>query len=357
MDANRSHTLDISVHSRPLAVLSFPVLSAMDFKKLRTPFAVLIIIMASGTLGYYFIEQIPLFDSFYMTVITISTVGFFEIKPLSSEGRILTIFIIAASISIGTYSVSVIMRVMVEGEMQRRFGKRKMEKKISKLKNHFIVCGFGRIGKIICEELHADQISFVVIEQEPSAAESLEEKGFLSLQMDATDGEALIKAGIMNARGLVTAVSSDANNVFIILTAKELRPDIFILSRASDAKNEGQLIRAGASRVVSPYLIGGRRMAQVLKRPTVVDFIDLATIDSHIGLVLEEAKVGPGSHLIGKNLIESKLRKDFGVIIVAIKKLSGEMTFNPMPSERLGDGDVIVVIGKKDDLKRMAQVL
>lgn len=329
----------------------------MDFKKLRTSFAVLILILVSGTLGYYFIEDIPIFDAFYMTVITISTVGFFEIRPLSVEGRILTVFIISASISIGAYSISMIMRLMVEGEMRRRFEKKKMEKQISKLKNHFIICGFGRIGKILCEELHADQIAFVVIEQEPSAVENIEEKGFLCLQMDATSREALIKAGIMNARGLVTAVSSDANNVFIILTAKELRPDIFILSRTSDAKHEGQLIRAGANRVVSPYLIGGRRMAQVLKRPTVVDFIDVATVDSQLGLVIEEGKVGPGSHLIGKNLIESNLRKDFGVIIVAIKKLSGEMIFNPMPMETLGGGDVIVVIGKKEDLKRMSEVL
>ncbi len=329
----------------------------MDFKKLRTPFAVLIVILVSGTLGYCVIEQMPLFDAFYMTVITISTVGFSEISPLSARGRVLTILIIAASISIGAYSVSMIMRVMVEGEMRRRFGKKKMEKQISKLKDHFIICGFGRIGKIICEELHTDQIAFVVIEQEPSAVEDIEEKGFLSLQMDATSREALMKAGIMNARGLVTAVSSDANNVFIILTAKELRPEIFILSRTSDAKHEGQLIRAGASRVVSPYLIGGRRMAQVLKRPNVVDFIDVATVDSHLGLVIEEGKVGPGSRLIGKNLIESNLRKDFGVIIVAIKKLSGEMIFNPMPLEKLGGGDVIVVIGKKEDLKRMTEVL
>lgn len=329
----------------------------MDFKRLRTSFAVLILIAATGTLGYRFIEEIPLFDAFYMTIITISTVGFFEIKPLSPEGRILTIFIIAASISIGTYSVSMIMQVMVEGEMRRRFEKRKMEKQISRLKDHFIVCGFGRIGKIICEELHADRIAFVVIEQEPSAVEQIEEKGFLSLQTDAASREALTKAGIMNAKGLVTAVSSDADNVFIILTAKELRPDIFILSRSSDIKHESQLIRAGASRVVSPYLIGGRRMAQVLKRPTVVDFIDVATVDSQLGLVIEEAKVGPGSHLIGKNLIESNLRNDFGVIIVAIKKLSGQMVFNPLPSEKLGGGDVIVAIGKKEDLKRMNEVL
>ncbi len=195
------------------------------------------------------------------------------------------------------------------------------------------------------------------LNRSPKAVEEIENKGFLCIQMDATSEEALEKAGIMNARGLVTAVRSDANNVFIILTAKKLREDIFILSRTSDDKHESQLIRAGASRVVAPYLIGGRRMAQVLKRPTVVDFIDLATIDSQMGLMMEEAKLGQGSGLIGKNLIESNLRRDFGVIIVAIKKLSGDMIFNPMPSEKLEGGDVIVALGKKEDLKRMNEIV
>jgi voltage-gated potassium channel len=175
--------------------------------------------------------------------------------------------------------------------------------------------------------------------------------------MDATSEEALLKAGILNAGGIVTAVRSDADNVFITLTAKMLRPDIFVLSRASDVKNEAKMIKAGASRVVSPNLLGGRRMAEMLKRPTVVDFIDIATTNSHLGLMMEEARVGDGSHLIGKNLIDSHLRQDYGVIIVAIKRDSGEMVFNPMPSEKLNAGDVIVVIGKKEDLVRMSEIL
>ncbi|MDM8525657.1 potassium channel protein [Desulfococcaceae bacterium HSG8] len=329
----------------------------MDFKKLHLSFAILFGILAVGTIGYYFVENMSFFDAFYMTIITISTVGFSEIKPLSPYGRFITIIVISASISIGAYSTGVIVRVFIEGELKKSFGRRRVEKLISKLKDHFIICGFGRIGRIICEELYADNIDLVVIEQESAEVERVENEGFFCLQMDATSGEALIKAGIMNARGLVTSVNSDANNVFIILTAKELRPDIFILSRASDMKHEGQLKRAGANRVVSPYLIGGRRMAQILKRPTVVDFIDVATIDSQLGLMMEEAKLGPGSPFIGKNLIESNLRKDFGVIIVAIKKLSGDMIFNPIPSEKLEGGDVIVVLGKRDDLRRMNEII
>lgn len=196
-----------------------------------------------------------------------------------------------------------------------------------------------------------------MIEEDPSRNEELEKEEYLYINMDAASEEALTKAGIMQARGIVTALGSDANNVFITLTAKGLQPDIFVLSRASDIKNEAKLIKAGASRVVSPYLLGGRRMAEVLKRPTVVDFIDIAMANSHLGLMMEEGRVGSRSNLIGKNLIDSRLRQDFGVIIVAIKRASGEMIFNPMPSETLDEGDVIVVIGKKKDLMRMSEIL
>lgn len=232
-----------------------------------------------------------------------------------------------------------------------------MQKQIGELKNHFIICGFGRIGRIICDELYADNIEFVVVEQDASAIAEFETGKYLFLQMDATSEEALLEAGIMNARGLVTAVNSDANNVFITLTAKGLRPDIYVLARASEEKSEAKLRKAGASSVVSPYLIGARRMAHVLKRPTVVDFIDIAAGGNKLGLIMEEARIGANSGFVGKNLIDSRLRQDFGVIIVAIKKMSGEMLFNPKPSDTLGAGDVIVVIGKKEDLKRMSEVL
>jgi voltage-gated potassium channel len=329
----------------------------MDSKQLRHAFTMLIGIIAFGTLGYYFFENMPLFDAFYMTIITISTVGFSEIRPLTHLGRMITVIIIVLGISAGTYTIGIIVRWFVEGELSKIFGRRKLQKQISELKNHFIICGFGRIGRIICSELHDDNIDFVIIEQNVSAIEEIEKGKYLFLEMDATSEEALMAAGIMNARGLVPAVNSDANNVFITLTAKGLRPDIFVLARASEEKNQEKLMKAGATRVVSPYLIGAKRMAQMLKRPTVVDFIDIATMGSHLGLIMEEAKVRANSHLIDKTLIDSHLRQDFGVIIVAIKKMSGDMIFNPMPSEKLEAGDIIVVIGKREDLKRMSEVL
>jgi len=329
----------------------------MDSRRIRIALILLFCTISFGTFGFHVIEGMSFFDAFYMTMITISTVGFSEIKPLSTAGRILTILIISTGITIGAYTIGTLLRMFIEGEFGRIFGRRKLERNISAMQGHFIICGFGRIGSIICMELKADSIPFIIIEEDTTKNGALEKLGYLYINMDATSEEALMKAGIMSAKGLVTAVRSDANNVFITLTAKDLRPDIFVLSRASDVKNEAKLIKAGASRVVSPYLLGGRRMAEVLKRPTVVDFIDIAMANRKLGLAMEEAMVGDRSTLVGKNLIDSHLRQNYGVIIVAIKKTSGEMIYNPLPSEKLDAGDVIVVIGKKEDLKRMSEIM
>jgi len=325
--------------------------------KFRYSIFLLTAIIAFGTVGYYIFEEMPLFEAFYMTIITISTVGFSEIRPLTVVGRSITLVVIVLGISVGTYTIGIIVRWFVEGELSKIFGRRKLQKQMADLKNHFIICGFGRIGRIICQELYEDKIEFVVIEQNASVIEEIAAEKYLFLEMDATSEEALMAAGILKAKGLVTAVNSDANNVFITLTAKGLRPDIFVLARSSEEKNEAKLNKAGATKVVSPYMIGARRMAHVLKRPTVVDFIDIATMGNRLGLIMEEALIDSKSRFTGKNLIDSRLRQDFGVIIVAIKKLSGEMIFNPMPLETLEAGDVIVLIGKKDDLKRMNEIL
>jgi voltage-gated potassium channel len=329
----------------------------MKVRKIGLAFLMLGGIVAGGTFGYWFFEGLTVFEAFYMTVITISTVGFSEIRTLDTTGRTITIVIIVLGMSVGTYTIGMIVRWFVEGELVKYFGRMRLQKQISTLKGHFIICGYGRIGRIICDELHKDGKDFVVIEQDVATIEAAAQEKYLFLDMDATSEEALMKAGIMTAKGLVSVVNSDANNVFITLTARGLRPDIFILARASEEKNEEKLIKAGATRVISPYQIGARRMAQVLNRPTVVDFIDIAMMGNQLGLIMEEATVGQGSHLVGKTLISSNLRQDFGVIIVAIKKISGEMIFNPTPLEKLDAGDVIVVLGKIPDLKRMREIL
>ena len=329
----------------------------MDYSKLKLSLILFCGIIGFGTLGYATVDHMPVFDAFYMTIITISTVGFSEIRPLSPAGRVITIIIIVTGISLGTYTLGLLVRIFVEGELQFFLGRRKLRKQLSDLKNHYIVCGFGRIGRIVSEELAAAQIPFVVIEQNTAKVEELERNGYLYLNLDATTEDALLRAGIRTAKGVVTAVRSDAHNVFITLTAKDLCPDIFVLARTSDTGNEKKLLRAGATRVVAPYQIGGRRMAQVLKSPTVIDFIDTALMNTSLDLAIEEALISPDSEYDGRTLVESNIRRDFGIIMVAIKKASGKMIFNPLPAEKLVGGDVAVVIGKREELERLRHKL
>jgi voltage-gated potassium channel len=326
-------------------------------KRLQLSFTLLIFTIAFGIAAYSIIEGMSPFNAFYMTIITISTVGFQEVTSLSPAGRVITIIIIITGITIGAYTIGTLFRMLIEGELRKSFGRRKVEKKISELKNHFIVCGYGRIGKLICDELETHGRSFVVVENRPEPIERLEAERVYHYPLDATEEETLVKAGIMKAAGLVTAVGADADNVFISLTARGIRPDIYILARASEPHNEVKLKRAGANKVVCPYLIGGKRMAQVLIRPTVVDFIDIAVMESHLGLQMEECMIKEGSNLVGKDLVKSNLRKDFGVIIVLIKKHDGEMIFNPQPTEVIEANDLLVVLGKKDDMDRMSKVI
>ena len=329
----------------------------MDFIKLKLSLFLLVAIIVFGTSGYIVVEGMSPFDAFYMTIITISSVGFMEVQPLSDLGRGITIVIIVMGISLMTFTLGQVARIFVEGELRKVLGRRKLEKQVATLQNHYIICGYGRIGQIIVKELTATKNPLVVIEQNPASIEVLEAEGILYLNMDATSDEALTAAGLDRARGLVTAVSSDADNVFIALSAKGMRPDIFILARASDVKNESKLLRAGATRVVCPYQMGGRRMAEILHKPTVVDFLDQTMMHTELGLQMEEAIVAKDSPITGKTLVTSNLRQEFGVIIVAIKRITGEMVFNPGPGETFNAGDVIVAIGKKTELQRMSKAI
>ncbi len=326
-------------------------------KRLRYSFYLFILTVTCGVLGYHYIEDMSVFDSIYMTAITISTVGFEETKPLSTAGRTLTMFIIIFGITIAGYTLGNFIKMLVEGEISKGLGRKKVEKRITNLKNHYIVCGHGRIGKLISRELQRHNEKFIILEKDEKEALNLESANLPYLALDARDETSLLKAGIMRARGLVTAVMSDADNVFITLTAKMLNPDIFILARASDFNNEKKMLSAGANKVVSPYMIGGQRMAQVLVKPTVVDFIDLATMDHGLGLMMEEMKISDKSVLSGKSLISSNLRKDFGVIIVLIKKHNGELKFNPHATEILESGDVLVMLGKTVDLDKISKIV
>ncbi len=326
-------------------------------KKLRISLYLLIIVSFLGITYYHIGERMSLSDAIFMIAITLSTVGYGEVQPLSPVGRIVTVFIIIFGITIAGYTAGTFIKMLIEGELSKKFGRNKVQKKILKLKDHYIICGYGRIGKLITKELKKHNEKFVVIENDDAQITDLESSGTPYMLLDARDENTLIKAGIMKAKGLVTAVMSDADNVFITLTARMLRSDMYILARASDPKNEKKLQSAGATKVVSPYLIGGQRMAQLLVSPTVVDFIDIATMDDKFGLRIEEAMLRPQSPYIGKTLVESNIRKDYGVIIVLIKKGSGEMKFNPSPNEILEENDVLVMLGKITDLEKINSII
>jgi len=329
----------------------------MEYSKLKIALFLLFATIVFGTFGYFLVEDMPLFEAFYMTLITISTVGFSEVKPLSYGGRLITVVIIIWGISLLTYTLGQIAKVFVEGELRQILGRRKLEKQIAALRNHYIICGYGRIGAIIVHELMADKIPLVVIEQDPARIEELDSENILYLAVDATSDEALIAAGLSSARGLVTAVSSDADNVFIALSAKGMRKDIFILARSSSVSSQSKLLRAGASRVVCPYQMGAKRMAEILQKPTVIDFLDQTMMNNKLGLAMEEALVASSSPIVGKTVMSSSLRQDFGVMIVAIKKEAGKMIFNPSPDEQFDAGDVIVAIGEKEKLAKMTEAI
>ena len=257
-------------------------------RQLKISLLVLLLLVTSGTAGYMIIEGWRFLDAFYMTIITIGTVGFQEVHPLSDSGKIFTILLIIFGVSVLGYAVSKLVQTMFEGQFQRFLGRKKVEKSIDKLRDHYIVCGYGRIGSLICREFAAKPIPFVVVENSLAVLERLEEDKVLFLRGNATEDETLLRAGIKRAKGLVSVVTSDTENVYITLTARGLNPELYILARSGESGSDIKLKRAGANKVVSPYHIGGSRMAQAILRPNVVDFIEIATGREHMDLQMEE---------------------------------------------------------------------
>ncbi len=291
-------------------------------------------------------EEMSFWDSVYLTAMTITTVGYGDIVPIHAQGKIFTVFLVFTGVGLVLYAFSKFAETMVEGGLRNIFERRKMKKKVSALRNHYIVCGYGRIGKVICQILKESGKSFVVIENDPGEVKAIEAAGFFALEGEAADDDMLTEAGIEAALGLIAVVSSDADNVFITLTARGLNPDLFILARSSGTQGaETKLIRAGASKVISPYYIGARRMAQSIVRPTVIDFIDLTMHAGELGLRMEELMVSRKASFVNKNLMESGIRKKYDVIVVAIKRQGDEMLFNPRPDTVILPGDIMIVLG------------
>ncbi len=323
-------------------------------KKMFLVLALIFLIIAFGTLGYMGIEGWNFLDSIYMTVTTLTTVWYREIHELSTKGIIFTIFLIVGGVGVMLYALSTGAKVILEGELKEIFGRKKLEKKIKELSDHYIICGYGRMGRIISKELKAEGVRFVVVEKAPVSLE--ENGGVLILEGDATQDHVLKEAGIENARGLISVLPTDAENLFVVLSARGLNPNLLIVSRAVEEGSEQKLLRAGATKVISPYHIGGLRMAHTVLKPTVVDFIEVATKSGNIGLQMQEIIIQEGSPLIGLTLEECGIGRDLGVIIIAIKQSTGDTNFNPTFRSSVKARDTLIALGEVAKLKEFEEM-
>ncbi len=316
----------------------------------------LAVIFVAGIAFYMGYEDWNFVSSFYMVVITISTVGFMEVYELSEPGRIFTALLIMGGVGGFIYIAGAFAQVLIDGRLQIMWGKHKMVQEINRLRDHFIVCGHGRIGSIVVQEILNDGHDVVVIEQETELIDKMEEEGILCIDGDATSDEVLLSAGLLHAKSLISALTSEAANVYVTLTARQLNPDINIVARAGHKSHISRLELAGANRVVLPHFIGGVRMAQNVLRPTVTNFMELA-VRGGIDLQMEELKISPESELCELDLIESKIRPRFNLIIIAIQTGTGEMVFNPGPKEVIHAYDTLLAVGKKSDLAAIKEIL
>jgi voltage-gated potassium channel len=309
-----------------------------------------------GTVGYTIIEQWNFFDSLYMTIITLTTVGYQEVHNLTRAGRVFTTILILTGVGVMFYALGVAARVILEGELREVLGRKRLSKAIESLRDHYIICGYGRMGKIICKEMMQSKVPFVVIENSPDVVSNMDSE-ILVLQGDATQDRILRDAGIERAKGLISVLSSDSDNLYVVLSARGLNPDLRIVARASEEGSDKKLLRAGADEVVSPYHIGGLRIAHTVLKPAVVDFIEFATRSGNLELQIEEIKVREDSEIIGKSLDECGIRRELGIIIVAIKRASGEMEFNPTSTSLIKRGDTLIAMGETKQLRALERLV
>ena len=312
---------------------------------------VIIGVHAGGTLGYVLIEGWPAWDAFYMTVITVTTVGYGEVHPLSQAGRAFTVLILLSGVGAFFYAFTLLMALLAEGGFVERLERRRLARMLDQLRDHFIVCGFGRMGEIIASEFARQRVPFVVVERNPERLQLAMDRGYLAVEADASNEDALQRVGIARARGLIAAVSTNAENVYAVLSARLLNPSIFIVGRAETDDSRVKLTRAGADRVISPYHLGGLQLAQTALRPAVVDFVHLATSSDNMELALEQVHIADGSSLANRSLIDAGLRQRFGVVVVGIRRADGRMDFNPEPETAMRPGDDLVVLGRVNNLK------
>ncbi|HYM14981.1 MAG TPA: potassium channel protein [Dehalococcoidia bacterium] len=316
--------------------------------RVATGLAIFAVMLAIGTLGYMIIERWSFLDALFMTVTTVTTVGYREIHPLDAKGRIFTILLVLFGVGTAFYLLTTFVALIIEGDLRAAFGLTRMKGRIEQLRDHHILCGFGRVGEEIAREFADRKAPFVVVESNPDTLQRAVAQGYLVVQGDAASDDALLEAGVRRARTLLAASDSDSGNTYITLTAKALNPDIFVIARAARRESESRAVRAGAARVISPYAISGRRMALSALQPNMVDFIDTLAVGRNADRILAEIEVTEESGLFGlyvRHVLESSR-----VTILGLQRADGELIVGPREDVRLEMGDRLMVVGPEDDV-------
>lgn len=309
-------------------------------------------VLTLGTLGYVFIAGYPWLDAIYMAVMTMTTVGYGEIHPLGRAGRLFNTFYIAISVSMMLMVVGIMTQTIFEAELRNVFGRRRMRKMLESLRGHYIVCGFGRVGRGAAAELRKTGATVVVVDRDERRVERAQRAGCLALPGDATSDESLQEAGIARAAGLVAALSTDADNLFVVMSARTLNPSLRIAARAAEEETERKMLRAGADTVLAPYKTAGAQLALSLIKPHVRQFLDFALATPDWTVRIEQVEVAAASDLVGKSLAEARIRGEMQVVVLGIRRASGGMEFNPPASAVIGAGDCLIVMGEAEPLRR-----
>ncbi|MEN6521489.1 MAG: potassium channel protein [Armatimonadota bacterium] len=320
------------------------------FKRLRLALLALLVLVALGTIGYKLIEGWSTLNALYMTVITLATVGYKEVAPLSPQGKVFTIILISFGVSIVFWAVASLFEIVISEQLWHTLMRRRMENQISKLQDHYIICGYGRMGQEIAKVFSNSNVPYAVVEINPEQLPRLIEQNTPFIEGNASDDKILLAAGIKRAKGLVTVAASDEENVFITLTARGLSPNLFIVARSIREENEDKLRRAGANRVMSPYISGGRRMAFAALRPQVLEFLDAAIRADDMTFELDDVDITSKSPFVGKRINESRIRETSGAMILAVRSSNGPLNYNPKPDTVLLDGDTLILIGTPAEL-------
>jgi len=308
-----------------------------------------------GTIGFHLVEDWTLADSLYVTVQTLTTVGYGDIPPHSAGGRLFAVVVMLIGAGGVALAVSTIVQSVVKWELVSAFGQRRLSKKMSKLRDHYIICGSGRVGSHLIRDLLAANESFVIIENDQQRAAEFSQRGLSVLVGDATLEESLREVGAEHARGLAACLPNDADNVYVVLTARDVNPNLRIVARAAEEQAEAKLLRAGANHVIAPTIIGGHRMAVALTKPAVSEFMDSITANE-LGLGFEQVEVDASSSLVGKDLRATPIRAELDVVIVSIRRQSGEILFNPAAGTTVEAGDILIAIGRAESLIKLNEL-